>query len=198
MELEVHYPLENITLCGFTVRRAHPADLAGIIECSYEDPNVASFELFHRFFYAGHACYVIERGEKIFGYSWVFFNHYFISYDGYKRGKIQLHLPSRCIFIGNVFVGPAHRRRGLYSYMLNSIIRENCASRGISSVLVEIKTNNYVSLKVHNKLQFQIIFSLNYLGFYPLQFLVIVPNVGRFRIFPVNLLKTIEFEQLCK
>ncbi len=199
MELRVQCPSAAITPRDYeyVVRQASPIDLTGIMECSKDDSSMASPELFQKFFRSKHVCYLIEGDEKVLGYSWVFFEYYCITYDGYKKSKINVHLWSHSVFIGNVFINPAYRRRGLYSRMLNAIVSKLHASRRISKVLMDVKASNSVALAAQKKCRFQITCMLYYLAIQPLTFFVAVPSIGRFRIYPGYIAKAIEYERLC-
>jgi hypothetical protein len=197
MALSVPSPITVVRPSEVLVRRACPADLTRIMECSQDDSSMASLELFQRYFQSGHACYVIEQSEKILAYCWVFFERYCIVYDGCNRSKMYLRLRPHSVFVGNVFVNPANRRQGLYSCMLNAIVSEQYASRKIGQVLVAVKASNSVSLAAHKNRGFRMTCTLYYLATPPLTCLVAVTSGGRTRICWGKEGKAIEYERLC-
>jgi ribosomal protein S18 acetylase RimI-like enzyme len=198
MALRLQGPIVAACQTETVVRRAGLMDLPGIMECSQDDSGMASTELFERFFASGHICYLIEQGEKILGYCWVFSERYCITYDGYKRSNIGLCLDPHSVFVGNVFINPTYRRQGLYTRMLDAVVSDQRTSREISEVLVAVKASNAVSLAAHRNQGFRMTCTLYCLAVHLLTCVVAAPRVGRIRIYLGNNGKAIEYARLCR
>lgn len=178
------------------VRQAHSADLAGMMECSEDDPSMVSRDLFLEFFDAGHVCYVIEKDDAIRGYAWAFLGCYCITYDGYKRSKFTVDLAPNTVFLGNVFVTPDYRRAGLYASMLKGIVANEAKERRIARVVVDVKASNPVSLEVHRNRAFKLKCALYHVALAGFAGFVAVPRAGRIQVFIGNPQTPVSYEDL--
>jgi L-amino acid N-acyltransferase YncA len=156
--------------------------MGDLLKCTgdCDDPNAE--HLLRRFFAAGQRCYVVETPGQIVGYCWLFFRQYVITHDSYQTSSVLFSLSEHSVFIGNVFIRPECRRRGLYSSLLSGVLREAKSSYGKNRFYVDVKADNAPSLRAHSQAGFTIVATLYYVGLLGARFLVMAPTKGRPRV----------------
>ena len=180
----------------YQTRQASPEELTAIMESSDDHSGMADIELFEKFFQAGYACYLIEEGEAILGYTWVFPDSYSITVGRPGRGEIAMRLPRGTVFLGNVFIHHRYRRQRLYSRLLDSIEVDQTRLRGIHRLLVTVKASNDVSIKAHRKNGFEITSTIYHISICSFTFVVAFPDAGRPRCIRASSGRSIPYELL--
>ena len=167
-------------------REASEADLGGLLECSgdVESPNAE--RVFHRFFAAGHRCYLLQTSDQVVGYCWLFFGQYIVTHDSFQTSSVIFALNGDSVFIGNVFIRSECRRRGFYSSLLSAVLQEAKSSYGKSRFFVDVKADNSPSLRAHAQSGFTILATLYYVGLLGTRYLLMVPAKGRPRVHRVT------------
>lgn len=188
--------VKGATRVGLHVRRATREDLADILKCSGLEPGMADEGLFRRFFAAGHICGVLEQEGTVAGFCWIFLDHYAITYDGYGPATLQVQLPSDRVFIGNAFVAPTYRRRGLYSAMLRQLVCREVIGREIKAAYAIVKAQNHVSVLAHTKLGFQKAGALYCFAVKGASLVAARTKCARYRLFRCNRATPIALDEL--
>jgi ribosomal protein S18 acetylase RimI-like enzyme len=170
--------LEPNRPCEGVVRRGTLSDIPRLVVSCHETPSSETEDMFRRFFTDGNICYLIENGPRILGYCWVFQHRYIVTFDGYKRSKIQLTIGPQIAFVGNAFIHSDYRTLGFYSQLLQTLTKDLCASDGIVYLLAGIQAENEVSIIAHEKRGFEVLFTIYSLILCGVQMAVIVPHKG--------------------
>jgi GNAT superfamily N-acetyltransferase len=149
-----------------TPRIATNEDLPGILACTQQTASATAAEVYRSFFDSGATCYVIDNASGVVAYSWVFKDKYTLTYGAYKKHNIDLSLPPHCAFIGTSFVHPEWRRRGLYTFLLDTIIDKLEWPSRTNQVLVAVESHNEASLAGHAKSGFTIVNALYFVALF--------------------------------
>jgi hypothetical protein len=169
---------ESCRPCDGVVRRGTLSDIPRLVVSCHETPSSDTEDLFRRFFADGNLCYLIENGPRILGHCWAFQHRYIVTFDGYKRSKIQLAMGPRTVFIGNAFIHSDYREQGLYSRLLHTLTKDLCALDGIMNFLASIQAENEVSIITHKKRGFEELFRIYSLVLCGFQMAIIAPSQG--------------------
>lgn len=141
-------------------------DLPGILACSEQTASASAIALYRGFLGSGANCYVIDDASQVVAYSWLFRDKYTLTYDAYKTHSIHLILPARAAFVGNSFVHPDYRRRGLYSALLRMIADTLEWPCGTDQVFVAVESGNEASVTGHVKNGFAGVIALYYVALF--------------------------------
>jgi GNAT superfamily N-acetyltransferase len=93
------------------------AAIDGLLACSGPTASPRRRRHFEKFFEHGVQCHAIKHDGSIVAYCWTFEREYTLTFDEYRRRNIVFPLDANAVFIGNVFVAPAHRHHGVFSWL---------------------------------------------------------------------------------
>jgi GNAT superfamily N-acetyltransferase len=129
----------------------------------------------------GNKCFLIELpGEaQAMGICWVFGSNYTLTYARYADKNIVFSLPPDAVFIGNAFVSPHYRRRGVYSRLLAGVASGLRWPTHTSQILAAVESGNDQSRKAHAKNGFVTVAAIYYVSFLQTAVLLAWPLKGR-------------------
>lgn len=156
------------------VRKAKPEDLQQIILCDERPNSNLRKVLFGNYFDIGNDCFVLEHGHEIVGFCWSFSDFYIMTFDDYNKSHIKFILQNDTAFLGDAYIKPRYRHRGLYSLLIGMIIEVNNKEHNISRLLVNVGIFNKYSIKVHLRLGFIPIKTLYYVSIFGFEYLISV------------------------
>lgn len=163
----------------YTYRRATTDDLPGLMEC---DGDSRHMELYSEFVSQNQVCCVLEHRGGIVGYVWVFFNRYIVTYDHYTRSKIEIHFENNTVFLGNGFIKPTYRMKGVYPLLMSEMIRDISQSYGVERFLATTFYSNKNSLVSHMRLGFEAIRTCHYIRCFGIDFFLMSSPDGGTRV----------------
>lgn len=131
----------------FAADESHLDELAVLDD--FENPQFLR-RLFRQFLTEGAQCHAIRHAGRVVAYNWVFRGHYTVTFDGYDKRCMQLDLGPRAVFLGNGFIVPAYRMKGLFPSLLGMAL-EHGEDTALFSTIDVINLN---SLRAHLRLGF--------------------------------------------
>jgi hypothetical protein len=129
--------LDREAICPSSVP---PADLAfshadesqieEVVDCSseVEPARARQMTLFRKFLKEGHACAIVRERGRVIAHQWAFYGTYVVTIDGYRKTALPVALGASAVFMGNAFVRPEARGRGvigqLKRYLFDTVPRD--------------------------------------------------------------------------
>ena len=142
---------------GCVFSQASLENLHDVLLCSGHTDNQKANRLFRQFEAAGNRCYIAKCGGNVLAYCWVFRHNYIVTFDSYENTVIDVPLGPNIFAVGNVFVHPDARQRGVGAALMNNVIGQlNAKSPGMT-LLSFVRPSNEASIRLHYKLKFSIL-----------------------------------------
>lgn len=135
-------------------RLALNEDLDEILLLVDEPPRPVREKLFKEYMNDGHECYVLVVDTQIVGYLWVFIDFYSMTYDDYVNTLIQITYSKESVCLGDAFINPLYRLRGLYPFLMKEMTK-TMNKRGIRKFYAFVGSHNEHSLKSHRGVGFR-------------------------------------------
>jgi len=151
-------------LVGYEYGQADSRAMEELLACSGAAGNPARRRFFQDSFDHGAHCHVMRHDGRIVAFCWTFENTYLLTFDDYRRKTLVIALDPDSVFLGNVFVAAAHRRRGVSSHLINQVASQWPERTRLYSW---VERTNTPSLQAHH-----------HLGFVPLTYILCVTICG--------------------
>lgn len=144
-------------LSGYEFKVADQSYVQDLMDCTGEDAEENTQEIFQRFFDEGYKCIVIRDGGKTVAYGWSFEKKYMLTFDDYKRKNIVLSIGEKDVFSGTGLIAKEYRLKGLFPSMVKYTMEQypdgtNCYTA--------IDYRNVHSYKSHIRLGYAPLFSV--------------------------------------
>lgn len=96
-------------------------------------------------------CFTVRRAGRLVAYLCAFVGKYVLTYDDYGPRTLSFALDQRAIFLGNVFIRPEYRMKGLFPHLLRY-----CAERYPPGTRIfgHLDADNVHSFNSHRRLGF--------------------------------------------
>lgn len=158
LRLERRDPGADIgVLPGYEYQEMDRRALDALLACSGPDASPHRRRHFEGFFDQGVRCHAIKHAGAVVAYCWTFSREYVLTFDGYRRRNIAFPLDANAVFVGNVYVAPAHRHRGVFSWLLRQVVARHPEGTRFYSW---VERTNDISLLAHRRLGFAPLFSI--------------------------------------
>jgi hypothetical protein len=143
-----------------------PADRSVLEELVACTDTPASVELrreaLARVFDYGASCVTVRDEGRVIAYVCAFTGTYHLTYDDYGPLTLPIELDARSIYLGNCFIRPEYRLRGLFPHLLAACIAERPAG---TRVFGHIDVGNDHSFSSHLRLGFTPLMTITCLSF---------------------------------
>ena len=168
-------PISTRPLKNVQIRKASAEDLGIVVACNAEKSRE---DLFRRYFESGRECYVAISDHKCVGYAWAFFSDTTITFDSYRRSNILMTLPQNSCFVGDGFLHPAWRMRGLFPLLIAHVFGNLSRERSIRTIYNHIDYANENSIRSCLRLGFTLHKTIVYLRMLDAQWIAVYANDG--------------------
>ena len=137
-------------------------------------------EKFERRISQGVPCIIAKKEEEIVGYMW--FKE--AQGDSFLTNSMWLFSPERMdgLWGFDIFVNPAYRMRGLFTYILHAVYEE-AKRRGYGTIYGEVFYTNEISIKSQMRIGYEIVKDVRYYSIFGLKIYVVAdPKTGARKI----------------
>jgi hypothetical protein len=110
-------------LSGYEFKVADKSYVQDLIDCTGEEAEENTQEIFQRFFDEGYKCIVIRDSGKTVAYAWSFARKYILTFDDYKR-NIVLSAKENDVFFGTGLIANEYRLKGLFPSMIKYMMEQ--------------------------------------------------------------------------
>lgn len=125
------------------------------------------------------SCITVRHQGRLVAYACAFVGKYVLTYDDYGPRTLTFALDQHAVFLGNGFIRPEYRMKGLFPHLLR-----NCVERYPTGTRFfgHIDTDNVQSFNSHRRLGFAPLLTITCLGIGPAHFFFQRPFGTRRRI----------------
>lgn len=130
LELEELRPCAPIALSGaYELGVADASILEELVECTDTPATIDERRRVLRRMLARDfaACITVRRGGRLVAYLCTFERSYVLTYDDYGPKTLRFALEQNAIFLGNAFIRPEYRMKGLFPHMLRYCVERHAA-----------------------------------------------------------------------
>lgn len=138
-------------IAGYEYEQVDQRAIDELLACSGTAGSPTRRKFFKESFDHGARCHVMKRDGRVAAFCWTFEKVYLLTFDNYRRKIILITLDKDSVFLGNVFVVEAHRRRGVFSHLINQVVSQWPESARLYSW---VERTNDPSLQAHHRLGF--------------------------------------------
>jgi hypothetical protein len=149
-ELNVRVPAGLIEEYAFST--ADASTLEELVECSDYPPSVdLRRKSLERVLDLCDSCITVRHRGRLIAYICTFAGHYDLTYDDYGPKTLTFALDENAIFLGNIFIRPEYRMKGLFPHIVR-----HCAERFPAGTRFfgHIDVHNIHSFNSHRRLGF--------------------------------------------
>jgi GNAT superfamily N-acetyltransferase len=112
-------------------------------------------------------CITVRHQGRVVAYLCAFARNYLLTFDDYGPKTLSLTLDETAIFLGNAFVRPEYRRKGLFAYLMRDFTERY--PRG-TRFFGHIDSDNVHSFNSHRRLGYVPLLTVICLGLGPARF----------------------------
>jgi len=157
------------------IRKASEVDLSIIVACESERNGET---LFRAYFETGRQCYVAIFENRCIAYAWAFYKNTTITFDNYQQSNILTILPQNSCFIGDGFIHPEWRMKGLFPLLIAYIFDDLSQKHSITTVYNHIYYSSEHSMRSSTRLGFTLQKTIIYVRLLNIQWIVIYSKDG--------------------
>lgn len=147
---------------------ADPSILDDLIECTDgPDATEARRQALARVLDLGPSCLTVRSGGLLVAYLCAFRGKYTLTYDDYGPKTIVLELDDNAVFLGNLFIRPEHRMKGLFPHLLRYCTEGHPEG---TRFFGHVDADNVHSFNSHRRIGFVPLLTVTCLGIGPARF----------------------------
>lgn len=150
-------------LKGYSFAVADKSNIKELIECTGEETDENTQEVFQRFFNEGNKCTVIRHEDKTVAYGWSFENKYILTFDDYKKKNVVLKLEKNEVFFGTGLIAKEYRLKGLFPSLVKFMMEQH---PNVDNFYTAVDYRNVHSHQSHARLGYAPLFSVFCVSFF--------------------------------